>query len=193
MPTDERMEIGTFYNRHDADQAVQMLHDLGYNDDEISVMMNDEVRQREFGGQTGTKAAEGATTGGVVGGVAGGTLAGIFATGAIVTIASGGLLAPIVIGPIAAILAGIGAGGIVGGVVGALVGAGIPERTARDVEASLQKGAIVIAVRPHASDRERVVSALAIMPRRAETGEILTDEPEEPTEFTPESVRHSNR
>ncbi len=169
-----QFETGVFYNRHDAEAAVKLLHDIGYRDDEISVVMNDQTKAREFAEVTGSKAAEGATTGGVIGGAIGAIVAGFTATGAIVTIAgTGGLAAPIVLGPLAAILAGLGAGGLAGGIVGGLIGAGIPEERARDLEREVTRGGIVIAVRPHDETRERVGEILT-RPSRVpgETGEI---------------------
>jgi hypothetical protein len=35
------IETGTFYSRHDAEEAVSLLHELGYRDDEISVIMKE--------------------------------------------------------------------------------------------------------------------------------------------------------
>jgi hypothetical protein len=120
------METGIFYDRHDADEAVRLLHDLGYRNEEISVMSET------------------------------------------------------VIGPLATILAGMGAGGV-GGVVGALVGAGIPVDRAREIDRGLQRGGVMIGVTPRPENRRRVNEILAPVDRRhAETGEL------EPTEFTPD-------
>ena len=175
-------ETGMFYNRHDADTTVKLLHDLGYVDDEISVVMSDETRSREYAAETGTKATEGATAGGVVGGALGAVLAALTATGAIVSIgATGGLAFPVVVGPLAAILAGLGAGGLAGGIIGALIGAGIPEERARDIERGIARGGIMVAVKPHETDEDRVAEIMSRRPHvvPAETGEL------ERTEFTP--------
>jgi hypothetical protein len=169
---------GLFHDRADAESAVEQLHDLGYTHDEISVMMSDQTRSRDFAEATGSKAAEGATTGGIVGGAIGAILAGVTATGAILAVAgTGGLAAPIVVGPLAAVLAGLGAGGLAGGIIGALVGAGIPEERARVIESGLKEGGILVAVQPHMGDEERVARILHsddLEPARrpTETGEI---------------------
>ncbi|MBV8433005.1 MAG: general stress protein [Candidatus Eremiobacteraeota bacterium] len=177
------IETGVFYTRHDAEEAVQMLHELGYRDDEISVMMTDQTRARQFAVETGSKVEEGTAAGSIVGGTLGGIVAALTTTIA-GTIVTGGAALPLVFGPIAAILAGVGAGGVVGGIVGALVGMGIPETRAKELEAGMQEGGIVIAVDPHGDDRERVMRALTpgiVDGRvRTETGEV------EPTEFAPE-------
>jgi hypothetical protein len=155
------MVTGLFYDRQQAERAVEDLHELGYRQDDISVMMSDETRTRDFAESTGTKAAEGATTGGIIGGAIGAILAGVTTTGAILAVAgTGGLATPIVVGPLAAVLAGLGAGGLAGGIIGALVGAGIPEDRARDIETGLKRGGIMVAVHPHVGDETRVAQIL---------------------------------
>lgn len=178
MGEHQQYETGIFYDRHDAEEAVELLHELGYRDDEISIAMSDKTQAREFAEKTGSKAAEGLATGGVVGGALGGIYAGFMATGAIITLATGGLAGPVILGPLAAILAGVGAGSVVGGVIGGLIGAGIPEHRARELEAGVEKGGIVIAVTPRDDSDERLGEVLRSNERmvRTETGEI------EPTE-----------
>lgn len=176
------IETGIFYNRHDAEEAVKMLHELGYRDDEISVMMSDRTRAKEFAESTGSKVGEGTAIGGLAGGTLGGIAAALTTTIA-GTIITGGAALPLVAGPIAAILAGIGAGGVVGGIVGALIGMGIPEQRARELETGVNQGGIVIGVTPRDEDRERVGEIFAPTAEtgrvRAETGEV------EPTEDIP--------
>jgi hypothetical protein len=171
-PPTESLETGIFYNRRDAEEAVHLLHELGYRGDEITVMMSDSTRTREFAVETGSKMAEGTTTGGLIGGTLGGIAAAMTTTIA-GTVITGGAILPFMAGPIAAVLAGIGAGGIVGGVIGALVGAGIPEQRAREIEAGLKEGAIMIAVTPHPQNRDRVEQILTDRPRtRSEVGDV---------------------
>ena len=186
MATTERsVESGLFYNRHDAEEAVRLLHELGYDDDEISVVMSDKTRAREFARDTGTKVGEGTATGGLIGGTLGG-IAAAMTTGIAGTVVTGGAALPLVFGPIAAVLAGIGAGGIVGGIIGALIGMGIPEHRARELEAGVNEGGIVLAIAPHDEDRERVRELLT---PSAETGRVRTETGEvEPTEFTPDTI-----
>lgn len=183
------IETGIFYNRHDAEEAVRLLHELGYRDDEISVIMSDRTRAKEFAQSTGTKVGEGTATGGLIGGTLGGIAAAMTTTIA-GTIITGGAALPLVAGPIAAILAGIGAGGIVGGIIGALIGAGIPEHRARELEAGVKEGGIVIGVTPRDEDRARVENILA----PSETGRVRTETGEiEPTEFTPDEDDEEER
>jgi len=152
-----KIESGMFYDRVDAERAVDQLNDLGYSGSEVSIMMNDRTRAREFAIETGTKATEGATAGGVIGGAIGALLAGLTATGSIAAVVgTGGAALPLVIGPLAAVLAGVGVGGVTGGVIGALVGAGIPEQRATEYETGLQEGGMLIALVPRDSDRKEV-------------------------------------
>ncbi|HVA33379.1 MAG TPA: general stress protein [Candidatus Baltobacteraceae bacterium] len=183
----QRLETGLFYNRHDAEMAVRMLRDLGYGEDEISVMMSDQTRTREFAEATGTKAAEGTTAGGLIGGTLGGIAAAMSTTIA-GTVITGGAALPFMAGPIAAVLAGIGAGGIVGGVIGALVGAGIPEHRAHEIEAGLKEGGIMVAVAPREEPQRQRVNEVLNPPQP--TRRVTTEAGEvEPTELTPDDQR----
>ncbi|MDP9024604.1 MAG: general stress protein [Candidatus Eremiobacteraeota bacterium] len=168
---DDTFETGMYYDRTSAETTVQRLEDLGYSRDDISVMMNDKTREKEFANQTGTKAAEGAVTGAAVGGALGGLLAGLTATGSVIAIgATGGAATPLVIGPLAAALAGLGAGGVTGGIIGALVGAGIPEDKAKEYSEGLDRGGILLGVRPRTDTRDQVRSIFT--PATTETGSI---------------------
>jgi hypothetical protein len=144
---------GFFRDRGAADDAVEQLQKAGFGINDISVMMTEDTRVRKFGAEKGNKAPEGAAAGGVVGGALGAIVAGLTATGSIVAIAAtGGAAAPLVAGPLAAALAGLGAGAVGGGIIGALVGAGFPEVRAKEYEAKLKDGAIMVSVRASAGD-----------------------------------------
>jgi hypothetical protein len=58
----------------------------------------------------------------------------------------------VVAGPIAAAFAGAGAGGLTGGILGALVGSGIPEDRAKEYEAGIKEGGIVMGVNPRSDE-----------------------------------------
>jgi len=134
-----------FENRTAAEAAVDTLLDAGFSREDVSVLMSDATRGREFGVTAATKAPEGATTGAAIGGTLGAIAAGLVAVG-VVAIPGLGLAAA---GPIIAALAGAGAGGAAGGVVGALVGAGIPEHEATFFSEELQAGNILVGVYAH--------------------------------------------
>jgi hypothetical protein len=162
METANEFESGMYYDYDLAEARVRQLQDLGYSDKEISVMMRDKEKATAFVERSGGHAAEGAVTGGVIGGGVGALVAGLMATGSIVAIAgTGGVAAPLVIGPLAAALAGLGAGATTGGVIGALVGAGIPKEKARAYDEGLDKGGVLIGVYARPENREKVREVFA--------------------------------
>lgn len=148
--TDRRMLTGMFQDRESSERAYNAMHERGYSEDDIDLMMSDETRKKHFEGyeaesKLGTKAAQGAGTGSAIGGTVGAVAGIIAAVGTSIAIPGLGL---VIAGPIAAGLAGAGAGGITGGVIGALVGAGIPEDRAKLYESGVKNGNIVMGVRP---------------------------------------------
>jgi hypothetical protein len=140
---DIKLVTGLFKNRADAEAGVRAVLARGYDRDDITVLMSDATRSKEFAFKTGTKAAEGAGVGGAVGGTVGAVIGAIAAVGTTLAIPGLGL---VVAGPLAAALAGAGAGGAAGGLIGLLVGAGIPEQRAKVYEAGLREGGILIGV-----------------------------------------------
>lgn len=150
-------EGSVYYDRASAEDAVTRLQRLGYASDDISVMSKDHERARDFAEATGTKAPEGTVAGGIIGGALGAIIAGLTATGSIAAIAgTGGAAAPLVAGPLAAALAGLGTGALAGGVIGALVGAGIPEERAKEYSSGIERGGMLIGVRPRPEHRDDV-------------------------------------
>lgn len=138
-----KLVTGLFKTRVAAESAVDSLIKRGYAREEISVLMSDATRTKEFAIETGTHAAEGAGIGGAVGGTLGAIVAALAAVGTNIVLPGLGL---VIAGPLAAALAGAGAGGAAGGLVGALVGAGIPEHRAKVYDAGLRGGGILIGV-----------------------------------------------
>jgi hypothetical protein len=137
-----------------AETAVREISDLGYTRDDVSVMMSDATRSKEFGIEAGSKAAKGASVGGAVGGAVGAALAALAAVGTSIALPGLGL---IIAGPIAAALAGAGAGGAAGGLIGLLVGAGIPEHRAKVYDAGLREGGILLGVEARSDvDADRI-------------------------------------
>ena len=168
--SDRNFETALYPNRADAEDAVTRLHDLGYSDGEISVMMHDDTRAREFAEATGSKVAEGTGAGAIIGGGLGVIVAGAAAAAGVTAIVStGGAAAPFVVGPLAAVLSGLGVGAVAGGIVGGLVGAGIPEKQAGEYAKGLERGGILIAVDPRTGLRDETRDALKSRPRVAET------------------------
>ncbi len=153
-------ETGIYYDPEVAESRVRRLHDLGYSDKDISIMMRDKDKARAFVERSGGHAAEGAVTGGAIGGGIGAIVAGLIATGSITAIVgTGGAAVPLVAGPLAAALTALGAGAAAGGIVGALVGAGIPKEKAVAYDEGLDRGGILLGVnaRPENLDDVRRV------------------------------------
>jgi hypothetical protein len=136
---------GIFKTRSGAERAVNDLISNGFSRDDISLLMSDMTRGREFGVEMATKAPEGAAAGATVGGVLGAIAAGLVALGTIV-VPGLGLLAA---GPVVAVLAGLGAGAAAGGLTGALIGLGIPEHEAKFYNEALERGGILVGVYSH--------------------------------------------
>ncbi len=137
-----------FDSREDADEAYTALRAKGIRDEDISVVMSKDTRDRYFGAGTeetelGNKATEGAGVGGAIGGTVGGIVGLLAAAAAPVVFPGIGL---VLSGPLAAALAGAGAGGLGGSLIGGLVGAGIPEERVKHYEEGLKKGGIVVGV-----------------------------------------------
>jgi uncharacterized membrane protein len=152
---EDKMIIGVFGDRVDAENAIEDLKDEDYDVKDISVVAKSDdatVINNNTGAAGNTVAdstASGVTTGGVIGALAG-LLVGLGA------IAVPGIGALLIGGPIAAALGLSGAaattvsgavtGAIAGGLVGALVGLGVPEEDARVYEDRVRAGGILLAV-----------------------------------------------
>ena len=144
-----KLVTGLFKSRVAAEAAVDALIKRGYTRDDISVLISDATKSKEFAIETGTHAADGAGVGGAVGVTVVAVLAAIAAGGTSLALPGIGI---VIAGPIAAALAGAGAGGVTGGLIGALVGAGIPEHRAKVYDAGLRSGGILIGVEPKSDD-----------------------------------------
>lgn len=140
-----KLVTGLFKTRSGAERAVDNLVNDGFPREDISLLMSDATRGREFALQMATKAPEGAATGATVGGALGAIAAGLVVLG---VIAIPGL-AIVAAGPVIATLAGLGAGAAAGGLAGALIGLGIPEHEAKFYNEAIEKGGILLGVYAH--------------------------------------------
>jgi Protein of unknown function (DUF3341) len=152
--------FGIYPSRSAVENAVLALKDAGFQHSDVSVLLPENLGNREIATEKNTKAPEGAATGAGSGAVIGGTLGWLVGIGALAIPGLGPFIAA---GPIMAALAGAGVGGAVGGVTGALVGMGIPEFEAKRYEGRLQKGGILISV--HCDTSEEVKRAKDILQR----------------------------
>lgn len=153
-----------FRERDNADRAIQKLHDDGYGNERISVMMRDpSTTETLVTTKVEDDVARGAVTGGVVGAVAG-----LLIGASIIALPGVGALA--VAGPLAAslgistaaasTLTGAAAGALGGGVIGALVNLGLPEEQAKMYEQTLTEKGVVIVTNPRDGDTQKVVETM---------------------------------
>ena len=147
---------GLFDSQSAAENAVSQLKQIGYNDNEITIVMKDSRGTAADLHEPGSRSMEGVGTGAAIGGTIGAVLAALLAVGTI-AIPGGPLLAA---GPLAAMLAGAGAGGIAGGVVGWLTTLGIPDDIAPYYERGVNEGGVVVAVAAHPGDEARTQQIL---------------------------------
>ena len=140
-----KLVTGLFKTRGSAESAVDNLIDNGYPREDISLLMSDATRGREFALTMATKAPEGAAAGATIGGAVGAIAASLVVLG-IVAVPG---LALVAAGPIVATLAGLGAGAAAGGMAGALIGLGLPEHEAKFYNEAIEKGGILVGVYAH--------------------------------------------
>lgn len=160
--------IGSFPDRESAEAAVDRLAELGYGQHDVSIVMNQSTRAKYFGDEAphgatdrGSSIAKGAAGGGMIGGTIGALVAAVVGTGALgITVATGGIAAPFIAGPLAAALAAGGAGAAAGSVLGGLVGAGVPADDAKRVDRDVEGGSIVVSVHVEDADTEAARRAL---------------------------------
>jgi len=145
-----------FRDCESAQRAFDCIVARGFKAHEIFVLMSEDTCE-ELRAQSGAKgvqdpsdiALDAARVGGAVGGVVGASLGGIVAIGAALSIPSLGL---VIAGPLVGAIAGATAGATAGGIVGVLVGAGLSEDLARDYQATLEAGGVVVGATPRHDD-----------------------------------------
>jgi len=150
--------FGIYANRTAVEQAITALHNAGYRVTDLSVLMPENIGNKDLVHEKNTKSPEGATTGAVSGAVLGGALGWLAGIGMLAIPGVGPLIAA---GPIMAALAGAGAGGAVGGITGGLVGMGIPEYEAKRYEGRVKNGGILLSV--HCENSEWTTRAKKIL------------------------------
>ena len=156
-----------------AETIVNRLEQAAVSTADISVLMPDRSGSRDFAHEHNTKAPEGATIGGSAGGVAGGVLGLLAGIGALAIPGVGPFIAA---GPIMAALSGAAVGAAIGGIAGALVGLGMPEYEAKQYEAKVKDGNILISV--HTSDRDEANRIEEMLEKAGAEDVAITDEEE---------------
>jgi hypothetical protein len=141
--------FGIYADRDHVEGAVDALRDAGFRNTDISVLLPENVGNKDLAIQKQTKAPEAAVAGAGSGAVIGGALGWLVGIGALAIPGLGPFVAA---GPIMGMLGGIGVGGTVGGLTGALIGLGIPEYEAKRYEGRIRKGGILLSVHCDSSD-----------------------------------------
>src|ERR1700720_1751216 len=108
--------FGIYSSRSAVENAVLALKNAGFQQSDVSVLLPENLGNREIATEKNTKAPEGATAGAGTGAVIGGTLGWLVGIGALAIPGLGPFIAA---GPIMAALAGVGDGGAIGGLTGA--------------------------------------------------------------------------
>lgn len=132
-----------------AETIVQRLNEAGIPTSDVSVLFPDKSGSRDFAHEQHTKTPEGTAIGASAGGVTGGALGLLAGIGALAIPGVGPFIAA---GPIMAALSGAAVGATIGGIAGALIGMGIPEIEAKQYEAKIKEGNILISVHAHDGD-----------------------------------------
>lgn len=141
-----------------AETIVQRLNESGIPTSDVSVLLPDKAGTRDFAHEQHTKAPEGTAIGAGAGGVTGGVFGLLVGIGALAIPGLGPFIAA---GPIMAALSGAAVGATIGGIAGALIGMGIPEYEAKQYEAKIKEGNILISV--HTADGDVVDRVKKIM------------------------------
>lgn len=167
--------FGLYATRAGLESAVDSLRIAGFRPTDVSVLVPENLGNKDLAHEKNTKAPEGAATGALSGAVVGGTLGWLVGIGALAIPGLGPFIAA---GPIMAALAGVGAGAAVGGVGGALAGMGIPEYEAKRYEGRVHGGAYLISV--HSDNNEWADRAKEILKQTgaediSSTGESSAD------------------
>lgn len=130
------------------ERAYDSLVRAGIAIEDISLLMNEDVHDRDFAALERTKTKEGIVAGSIVGGTLGGVLGGVVALGSAIT-----GIGLVVVGPALALAA---AGGLIGG----LVAHGVPEQEAKRLHDAIHDGRAMMAVHVRDPKTLEVVSEI---------------------------------
>jgi len=149
---------GAYAERAELERAIGELKELGFRNDDISVLFPERDKTHRFAVEHATKAPEGALAGGSTGLVVGGVLGWLAGIGMLAIPGVGPILAA---GPIVAAITGAGVGSAIGGLAGALIGLGVPELEAKRYEEHVKRGGILLSV--HCGDLRFAESARRVL------------------------------
>jgi hypothetical protein len=132
---------GLYLSRASAEYAVDELIKVGFERDEISLVMSDQTRRREFAMQDGPSREDPAA-----GSAHGGVLEEVAAQLAKVERLGGADLPVVAAGPIASALSEFDRERTGGELADALIGLGIPENEASSLDGRIRQGRILVGV-----------------------------------------------
>jgi predicted phage tail protein len=151
---------GIFDSAPLANEAIASLLTAGLTKDDISLLISDKAKEnfssatKDTGDRTIVDSAIGASTGGVLGAL----LAGLTTVGAVL-IPGAQLL---VVGPLVAVLSGVGAGAALGGIAGALSAVGISAAESARYADELKAGKAVVLAHTH-NDKQALTARAVLM------------------------------
>jgi hypothetical protein len=148
--------VGVFEDRSHASQAITELHEAGFTQKQIGVVMKHAEASTDVPDRStehDSAAAAGALTGALAG-LGLGALAGLGVLAGVIPVVGPAIAA----GTLGVILSNAAAGAGIAGLVGALVGAGIPEHEAKYYQGELEAGRSVVTV--NAGSRSREATAI---------------------------------
>ncbi|GAU79183.1 general stress protein [Fusibacter sp. 3D3] len=145
----DRVLVGIFESENEAINVIKRLKEIGYSEDEITVIAKDKDKMDRLEDETDIDTknhgdSDEVGVGAAIGGVLGGLVAALPALGLLAIPGVGPILAA---GPIVSILGGVIAGGVAGGLIGGLVELGVDKQDAEAYEKQIKQGKIVIFVK----------------------------------------------
>jgi len=165
--------VGLLPNVDAVRRTLETLRSHGIADEQIGLAMrqvdsNALSEEGDAPSATAEDAVKGALGGGIIGGLAGLlTATGIVAIPGLAPLLAGGALISLVGATGASVIAGSGMGAVAGGLVGVLISINVPETAARQYEAAVREGKILITVKTD-RDAAKIQQLLAL--HGADTG-----------------------
>lgn len=150
--------FGIYRDRDCLDRALDVLKRAGFRHTDVSMLLPENPGTMDLAFEKGTRAPEGAVAGSAAGALIAAVLAWLVSDG---RLKIPGLDPLIIIGPLWALLSGIGAGGLAGAVAGALIGSTAPKYEAKRYDGQIRRGAILMSV--HCDRRDWISRARRIL------------------------------
>ena len=151
-----RMVVGVFDDHADAVEALQELKDVGFEPDQVSIVM---LQAPQPEGEAPQRFHVDGRTGILAGGVLGGLTGWLIGASAVAVPGLGALLAA---GALVGAVGGAGIGAATGGIIGHLIDEGLTHEEARYYHERVRHGAVLMTVRAEGS---RADEAHALMHR----------------------------